>query len=286
MKRLPLGEEPRPLSENPSVEERIKFDWASLDHRTVALTQQQRTPDWFLHRTGRFTSTTTHTAINVKAAVYFNNDALRELHSDVLSILQLNPTRVVSLANASSMQDDDLPSQLGDINRTEQSVTTSNNASTDKCTPMFWLRGNPSLQSLRDLCDDNGIDHSSLQQKKHMADALAEKFRQKAHEIEQELLTADTSEDDEEKMKLAQVAFLQRMTPPNFMKPFSTKAGGAIEQGIANEDEVIAVLKKNVQKMSGRQYDMRKVREFGLVARLLWLLTVQHLPMVCSLYSS
>ena len=71
------------------------------------------------------------------------------------------------------------------------------------------------------------------------------------------------------------------MTPP-----FSTKAGGAIEQGIANEDEVIAVLKKNVQKMSGRQYDMRKVREFGLVARLLWLLTVQHLPMVCSLYSS
>ena len=50
------------------------------------------------------------------------------------------------------------------------------------------------------------------------------------------------------------------------MRPFQTKAGGAIEQGIANEAQVIHVLKKEVKDFSNAKYEAGEVREFGLLA--------------------
>ena len=43
------------------------------------------------------------------------------------------------------------------------------------------------------------------------------------------------------------MAFLQQVCPHWFMKPGRTKTGGAIEQGIENEDQVLAVLGKYVK---------------------------------------
>ena len=41
----------------------------------------------------------------------------------------------------------------------------------------------------------------------------------------------------------AKIAFLHRMMPHWFMRTFATVAGGAIEHGSANEEQVILVLR-------------------------------------------
>ena len=59
------------------------------------------------------------------------------------------------------------------------------------------------------------------------------------------------------------------MVPRWSMHPFKAKSGGAIEQGSANEDSVIKVLRKSLKTMSSGGYDVyrNKVREFGLDCR-------------------
>ena len=54
-----------------------------------------------------------------------------------------------------------------------------------------------------------------------------------------------------------------------FMKPSKSKTGGAIDQGVQNEDQVIARLPKYLKQMSRGVFSIHKnkVREFGLLAR-------------------
>ena len=54
-----------------------------------------------------------------------------------------------------------------------------------------------------------------------------------------------------------------------FMKPSKSKTGGAIDQGVQNEDQVIARLPKYLKQMSRGVLSIQKnkVREFGLLAR-------------------
>ena len=80
----------------------------------------------------------------------------------------------------------------------------------------------------------------------------------------------------------AQVAFLQRMMPHWFMRPFEASAGGAAASGTANELPVIDALPYNLFKFSKKVYKIGRlpeeiiscntcsskfVREFGLLAR-------------------
>ena len=50
-------------------------------------------------------------------------------------------------------------------------------------------------------------------------------------------------------------------------EPFKSKAGGAIDQGSANEELIIKVLRKFLENYSGGKYVSRDVKEFGLIAR-------------------
>ena len=115
-----------------------------------------------------------------------------------------------------------------------------------------------------------GLSQSFIEkfQRKYLADALAAKFQMDANKRDEALLTADVPDDDLEANLSAQVAFLQRMVPIWFMRPFTSKSGGAIEQGNANESQVIRVLRNKVKKMSSGLYDIGKVEEFGLLANL------------------
>ena len=51
------------------------------------------------------------------------------------------------------------------------------------------------------------------------------------------------------------------------MRPFATVAGGAIEHGSANEEQVVLVLRQYVKSFSQKLYDIDPVREFGLIVR-------------------
>merc|ERR1712157_59488 len=64
-------------------------------------------------------------------------------------------------------------------------------------------------------------------------------------------------------------ALAQRMLPRWSMHPFKAKSGGAIEQGNANEDSVISVLRKSLKRMTSGLYDIAEnnVRLFGLLCR-------------------
>ena len=59
------------------------------------------------------------------------------------------------------------------------------------------------------------------------------------------------------------------MVPQWSMHPFKAESGEAIEQGSANEDSVIKVLRKSLRTMSSGMYDVyrNEVREFGLDCR-------------------
>ena len=60
----------------------------------------------------------------------------------------------------------------------------------------------------------------------------------------------------------AKIAFLHRMMPHWFMRPFATVAGGAIEHGSENEEQFILVLRQYVKSFSQKLYDIDPVREF------------------------
>ncbi len=83
--------------------------------RVTALTLFQCTADWFLACYFRFTSTTLHVVLNMKAAVYINTDHLRSLHSQTHDILCLNPRKTITVQNASDLDNEDLPTQRGNL---------------------------------------------------------------------------------------------------------------------------------------------------------------------------
>ena len=73
----------------PSTPHVIHVTEKELHNRVYHMTMEQRTPDWFLSRIGRFTSTTLHCLINVRNAIYFNCTFSKILHSLVNVMLLL-----------------------------------------------------------------------------------------------------------------------------------------------------------------------------------------------------
>ena len=268
--RFPHSVRPSPLSENPTTDDQIKHAWNLFLSSIIALTMRQRTPDWFLARYFRFTSTTFHVAVNVKASVYINTNLLRQLHSRITGILCINPRKTITVQNASELDDEDLPTQRIHQVRKEGEGERGTVVGDEKCTAEYWLRKGSNVEKLQKLCDEHGVEYTKAPATRRnvMAAGIAEKYQSLWHEKMAELLHSDIDDGDMESNKLATVAFLQRMVPYWFMRPFSSKSGGAIEQGIHNEDQIIRVLKKKVKDFSGGLYDIHgRIREFGLLAR-------------------
>ena len=127
------------------------------------------------------------------------------------------------------------------------------------------------MQRLRVICDENCVQYdvtTPATTRTEMAKRLGDKFMMEWHQKEAHLLESDVSDNDVETNKRAQVAFLQRMVPYWFMTPFTSVSGGAIEQGIANEDQVLRVLPRSLKTMSNNKYTIfGRIREFGLVGK-------------------
>ena len=83
-----------------------------------------------------------------------------------------------------------------------------------------------------------------------------------------ELSQRDLSDEDSAANRLVTIAFLQRMMPHWFMRPFLPSAGGAVEQGVQNKNRVICVLRKRHKDLSDGDYTIHgKIRDFGLVEK-------------------
>ena len=112
MTRQPHGVAPdSPLGANASIKLQVEQAWAVFSSKVIFLTLSQRTSDWFLARYFRFTSTTLHVAVNVKAAVYVNTNELRALHARIIGILRLKPRKTITVLNAADLEDEDLTTQ-------------------------------------------------------------------------------------------------------------------------------------------------------------------------------
>ena len=184
--------------------------------------------------------------------------------------MRLNPRKRITVQNAIDLDDEDLPTQRSQQVRREGEGERGTVIGDEKCTIEYWMRGSNSSKILQDLCDEHEMPYSKAPPtiRRVMATRLAEKFQLLWHDKMAELLGADVPDNDFAANKLARIAFLQRMVPHWFMRPFASKAGGAIEEGVQNEDQVIRVLKKRVKDLSSGEYAIHgNVREFGLVAK-------------------
>ena len=94
------------------------------------------------------------------------------------------------------------------------------------------MRGNRTKPQLQELCANNSIPFFPTNTRAQLAGLLANKFAMdnQAIEGEEEKNSNDVPIDDHD----AKIAFLHRMMPHWFMRPFATVAGGAIEHGSAN----------------------------------------------------
>ena len=237
MTRQPHGVSPDgDLGDNASIKMQVEHAWGIFQSKVIFLTLSQRTSDWFLARYFRFISTTLHVAVNVKAAVYINTSDLRTLYARIIGILRLKPQKTITVIHAVDLEDEDLPTQRTHQVRTEGQGERGSILSDEKGAEEYWLRGNPTVATLRLRCTNNGIsvDTNPSPTQKMMAKFLGDKFCDEWHHIMSDLLQRDVPEDDSAANKLAMIAFLQRMMPHWFMRPFAACVGGAIEQGVQN----------------------------------------------------
>ena len=254
-----------PLQPGATINDEISHAWQEFHSSLFAISSSQRTVDWFLGRLYRFTSTTFHTAINVNAADYFNTPELKQLHQDILEIVQLNPRQTITFENAADLEEEDLPSQRNSL---YAELPTSNRRHKNTSIE-FWKKKRKG--ELQIACTNHGVDHPDFALTSTtvnvLARCLAEHFQRKAAEREAQTGTRVVADDDEENNRKAAIALLCRMVPYWFTKPLKSKAGGAIDQGSANEELVVKVLKKYLEKFTDGKYTSKKVKEFGLLAQ-------------------
>ena len=119
-------------------------------------------------------------------------------------------------------------------------------------TPAFWLRGNRTKPQLQKLCANNSIPFLPTNKRAQLAGLLDNKFAMdnQATQGEEETNSNDVPIDDHD----AKISFLHLMMPHWFMHPFATVAGGAIEHGSANEEQVIIVLSRYVKSFSQKLF--------------------------------
>lgn len=75
--------------------------FVAMDSGIYRFTVGQRSPDWFLSRKFRSSSTNTHAALNCVDAVFIDTDELKELHRAVKATACLSPRKSITLESAS-----------------------------------------------------------------------------------------------------------------------------------------------------------------------------------------
>ena len=111
VQRIKHMDRPRDLELNADEKAKIDHAWASMLSKVWQVTELQRTGDWFLARLFSFSSTTLHIAVNSLEAVYFTVFGKNNMHTACKDIMQLSPTGKITVQNASTEVDGDLPVQ-------------------------------------------------------------------------------------------------------------------------------------------------------------------------------
>jgi len=331
IKRLAHGGPPAQVPDGANVDAVIECAFTGLLSTVWQMTLAQRTADWFLTRLFCFSSTTFHVALNCASAVYFRSPEERALHDDCKAIVGLRPTKHITIANAATLEDGDVPRQRGAQANQQTTLQTNTTLGTrgaevrgDKTSPVYWLNGRTKAV-LQNLVDELGLEVPAGAKRKDLGEALASFHGSLAGApvapLQAEVATPDdagaltaaapvapllpvtaaaTARDapavtaaatphdapaDTEAAtpgeapavlevahadvddNAARVAFLQRMMPHWFMRPFQAGPEGAIYQGIKNESYVIEALPAALKKFSKGKYKARDVREFGLLVR-------------------
>ena len=104
LRRTPHAATPANLPDGASPSTEMTHKWKEWLLRIHAMSSGQRTPCWMISRLFCFSSTSLHDAVNVKSSVYLNTVLLRQLHANCLSILRLNPRKLVTIDNAAEME--------------------------------------------------------------------------------------------------------------------------------------------------------------------------------------
>jgi hypothetical protein len=86
--RLPHVALPEPIPEGITCP-KGNYLFQLMESSVFRLTRQQRTPDWFLSRSFRCTSTAAHHIVNCVKAAYCNSDELSSLHEAAKRTAQL-----------------------------------------------------------------------------------------------------------------------------------------------------------------------------------------------------
>jgi len=98
--RIPHQELPSPLQHNSSPAQIAAHFKHTVLSALILITLAQNTPDWFIGRLFRFSSTSFHAVLSVKEAAYLNSSEIRDLHAECLQIVQLSPKSRVTVENA------------------------------------------------------------------------------------------------------------------------------------------------------------------------------------------
>lgn len=266
-----------------------------------SMTISQRTPDWFMARQFRITSTGAFTCINFKNAPFVHSDELMALHHDVKSFACLDPQRIISLFprpnKRSSYSSEGAQKQYKRKRQGEGLILEYT----------YWMQRmnkNELIQKLLSLdvgAKTDGkkielakrivdilsrtIDHetvsngelSSLQEDIHPQHASQESTTQDLLEMSDSsdigdsfpLHNSETIDDNhtctfEERQK----SFLRTITPSWFMKPtqngFSNHKN-PLALGIENEADVAKDLSRWVKKASSNKFCILQLRKYGLI---------------------
>ena len=91
----------------------------------------------------------------MKTAQYYDTPQLRELHSEVKKIMQLEPTTSITLDNVDEVEDETLPSQKSGLH----TVFSQNKrkAKHSNCTTEYWLKNGGSRKVMIQKCVEYGI---------------------------------------------------------------------------------------------------------------------------------
>ena len=234
--------------------------WVKNFSTVYQMTKLQRTQDWFLCRMFRFTSTTFHSIINIRKCVFIDTVPFQVLHTQCKNIVQLYPTVDITTENASVYEDND----LNECRLSSALHSTSDIQSKQTTDPKYYMNKYDKNGLVTLAKDKYGIQIENAS-KKILSLAIIEKEIEIISNEDDTNASNNTKETSVIPKIKKQKAFLQRLMPHWFMKPFKTKDGDAIETGIHNENFVISSMKGYLRSISDDKYNIGKIVETGLL---------------------
>ena len=103
----------------------------------------------------------------------------RALHDDCKAIVGLRPTKHITIANAATLEDGDVPRQRGAQANQQTTLQTNTTLGTrgaevrgDKTSPVYWLNGRTKAV-LQNLVDELGLEVPAGAKRKDLGEALA-----------------------------------------------------------------------------------------------------------------